>query len=79
MDKNKSWIVTTGDDRPIHEVAKDLVDAGLKDVQVLQDVGIITGSAEDDTVAKLRKVRGVKDVSADLSINIGPPDSRETW
>jgi len=79
MDKKKALIVTAGNDRPIHDIAKDLADTGLKDVQVLQEVGIITGSAEDDTVAKLRKVRGVKDVSADLSINIGPPDSRETW
>jgi hypothetical protein len=79
MAKKKTWIVTTGNDRPIHDIAKDLADAGLKDIQVLQEVGSIIGSAEDDTVAKLRKVRGVKDVSADLSINIGPPDSRETW
>lgn len=79
MDKKKALIVTTGNDRPIHDIARDLADAGLKDVHILQEVGIITGSAEDDTVAKLRKVRGVKDISADLSINIGPPDSREIW
>lgn len=79
MAKKKTWIVTTGNDRPIHDIAKDLANAGLKDIQILQEVGSITGSAEDNTVAKLRRVRGVKDVSADLSINIGPPDSRETW
>lgn len=79
MGKGKTWIVTTSSDRPIHDVAKDLAAAGLKDIQVLQEIGSITGSIEDDKVAKLRKVRGVKDVSADLSINIGPPDSRETW
>lgn len=79
MAKKKTWIVTTGDDRPINDVAKELADVGLKDIQVLQDVGSITGSAEDETVEKLRKVRGVKDVSSDISIDVGPPDSRDTW
>ncbi len=75
----KKWIVTASSDRPIHDIAKDLADAGLKDIQILQEVGIIIGSSEDEAVAKLRKVRGVKDVSLDISIDIGPPDSRETW
>jgi hypothetical protein len=75
----KKLIVTASRDRPIHDIAKDLADAGLKDVQVLQEIGIIIGSSEDEAVAKLRKVRGVKDVSPDISIDIGPPDSRETW
>jgi len=75
----KKWIVTASSDRSIHDIAKDLADAGLKDIQILQEVGIIIGSSEDEAVAKLRKVRGVKDVSLDISIDIGPPDSRETW
>jgi uncharacterized protein with ACT and thioredoxin-like domain len=75
----KKWIVTASSDRPIHDIAKDLADAGLKDIQILQEVGSIIGSSEDEAVAKLRKVRGVKDVSLDISIDIGPPDSRETW
>lgn len=75
----KKWIVTASSDRPIHDIAKDLADAGLKDIQILQEVDIIIGSSEDEAVAKLRKVRGVKDVSLDISIDIGPPDSRETW
>ena len=79
MTKKKTWIITTGSDRPIHEIAKDLADAGLKEIQVLQEIGSITGSAEDEDVGKLRKVRGVKDISPDISIDIGPPDSKETW
>ena len=79
MAKKKVWIVTTENDRPIDEIAKDLADAGLKDVQVLQEIGSITGSSEEEAVEKMRKVRGVKDVSPDISIDIGPPDSRETW
>ncbi len=79
MAKEKKLIVTTGGDRPIKEIAKELADAGLKDVQVLGEVGSITGSADESTASKLRKVRGVKDVSPEKSIDIGPPGSKETW
>ena len=79
MAKEKKVIITTGGDRPIQDVARDLADAGLKVGQVLEEIGSITGSAEDDAVSKLRKVRGVKDVSLDISVNVGPPGSQETW
>jgi hypothetical protein len=75
----KKWIVTASSDRPINDIAKDLDDVGLKDVRVLREIGSIIGSAEDETASKLRKVRGVMDVSPDISIDIGPPDSKETW
>lgn len=79
MTKKKKWVITTSSDRPVYDIARDLADAGLKDIQVLKEIGIITGSAEDELVEKLRKVRGVKDISPDISIDIGPPGSHETW
>lgn len=79
MTTKKKWVITMSSDRPIHDIARDLSDAGLKDIQVLQEIGSITGSAEDADVSKLRKVRGVKDVSSDISVDIGPPGSRDTW
>lgn len=79
MAKAKKWIITTSGDRSIHEIAKDLADAGLTDSQVLEAVGSITGSAGAKAVAKLRKVRGVVDVSPDFPVDVGPPDSSETW
>ena len=78
MAKAKSWVITTGG-RPIRDIAKDLADAGLVGGQVLEAVGSITGSADDTVVAKLRKVRGVVDVSPDTPIDVGPPDSPDTW
>ncbi len=78
MANEKKVIVTIGD-RPIQDVAKDLADAGLKDPQVLEEIGSITGSAKEDVVPKLRKVRGVKDVSPDIPVYVGPPGARETW
>lgn len=75
----KEWIITIGGDRPIGEIAKDIADAGLQRTQVLKEIGSITGLAEDEVVAKLRKVRGVADISPSNPVDIGPPDSSETW
>lgn len=72
-------IITISGDRPIQDVAKDLAAAGLNGGQTLEEIGSITGSADDDAVSKLRKVRGVADVSPDVSVDVGPPDSRNTW
>ncbi len=79
MAKAKRWIITTSDQRPLADVAKELRSAGLKSVRVLKEVGSITGSADDAIAANLRKVRGVVDVSADAAVDIGPPDADETW
>jgi len=68
-------IVTLSGDRGIHEVTRDLEAAGLTVDHVLEATGIVTGSARASSHAKLRKVRGVTDVSADHPIDIGPPDS----
>ena len=76
MAKKKTWIITTGGDRPIQDIAKELADAGLKGVQVLHEVGCITGSAEDEAVAKLRKVSGVLDISPDVPFYVATPDTR---
>jgi hypothetical protein len=79
MAKGNRWIITTNADRPIKDIAKDLGAAGLKGVRVLKEVGSITGSADEKVVTKLRKVRGVVDVSPDADVDVGPPDSSETW
>ena len=79
MSKSKVWIITTSGDRPIVDIAKDLADAGLIGGQILAEIGSITGSAGDKVVAKLRKVPGVIDVSPDTPVDVGPPDSPDTW
>lgn len=75
----KTWIVTTSPGRPIGEVARDLTKAGLGRHQVLKEIGSIVGSASDDTVARMRRVRGVAAVEPETPIDIGPPDSPTTW
>jgi hypothetical protein len=69
-------VVTLTGNRPIHEVAGDLKAAGLSVDQVLTSTGIVTGSAHPEAVARLRKVRGVGDVSPDHPVDIGPPGSQ---
>jgi hypothetical protein len=79
MAKSKTWIVTTSGERPVADVAKDLRAKGFSVDQVLDEIGAITGAADDSVVPKLRAVKGVADVSPDTAIDIGPPDSPTTW
>jgi hypothetical protein len=79
MAETKSWIIATSGDRPIQDIAKDLAEAGLRGAQVLEEINVITGKATDKVLGKLRKVRGVADVSSDMPIDVGPPDAPITW
>ena len=79
MSKSKVWVVTTSGDRPPKDVAKDLKARGFSVDQVLDEIGVITGAADDDVVPSLRRIKGVADVSPDTPIDIGPPDAPTTW
>jgi hypothetical protein len=76
---NKTWVVTTSNDRPMAEIAKDLSAAGFRVEQTLEQIGVITGKSDDKAVGKARAVRGVKDVSPEIQVDVGPPNSRDTW
>jgi hypothetical protein len=75
MTGEKRWVVTTSGDQSLSDIQKQLVAGGFKVDQVLTEIGVITGAAEDDVVDKVRKFAGVSDVSPDLPVDIGPPDS----
>jgi hypothetical protein len=74
-----TWNITTSSERSIHDIAKELADAGLHDSQILEEIGVITGSAEDAVAERLRQVRGVVDVSPSTPVDVGPPGSPVTW
>ncbi|MDP9194352.1 MAG: hypothetical protein M3P06_21860 [Acidobacteriota bacterium] len=78
-EKAKTWVVTTSGDRPLKDVAKDLRKSGFKVDEVLDEIGCITGKGGEDVVKNARKVKGVADVSANAPIDIGPPNSSDTW
>jgi hypothetical protein len=73
------WVVTTSGDRSVADIAKDLSAAGFAVEQTLDQIGIITGKSDPKTIGKARAVRGVADISPETSVDIGPPNSRETW
>jgi hypothetical protein len=79
MAKNKTWVITTSGDRPISEVKKDLTKTGFNIGEVLGEIGVITGSANDAVAKKLRAIPGIVDVSPETPISIGPPDAPVTW
>jgi hypothetical protein len=71
--QKQAFVVTVSGDRKIHDVARDLKASGFEVDQVMDAIGVVTGSAESASLAKLRKVRGVADVSSDHAVDIGPP------
>ena len=73
MAKGKKWIVTTSGNRSLKDIKKELTDAGFGVDQVLDDIGVITGTADD--AERMRKISGVSDVSPDHEVDIGPPDA----
>ena len=78
-DRKKEWIVTTSGDRSLKDVAADLKKHGFEVKTVLDELGMITGTAGEDVVPKAKKVKGVSDVSASGTIDVGPPGSKQTW
>lgn len=75
----RNWVVTTSGGRAIKDIARDLEKAGFAVGQVNDEIQSITGAAGAQSVKKLRKISGVIDVSPDTPIDVGPPDSTETW
>ena len=71
----QSLVVTVSKDRHIDDIVPDLKAAGLVVDGVLDAIGVVTGSAPAKSIAALRKVRGVADVSSDHKVDIGPPNS----
>ncbi|MGO1689974.1 MAG: hypothetical protein ACTHYL_06800 [Halomonas sp.] len=73
------WIITISSDQPINEMATRLSEEGLTIKDILEEIGCITGSADNVTVERLKKIQGVVDVAPDIQIDMGPPGSDSTW
>jgi hypothetical protein len=75
-------VITLSGDRNMQDVVRDLKASGLevpKKDQELGAIGVVTGLAPSTSIAKLRRVPGVKDVSPDHKVDIGPPGAPVTW
>ncbi|HVL04497.1 MAG TPA: hypothetical protein VM388_00805 [Acidimicrobiales bacterium] len=69
--------VTVGDDHvaDVKGVAKQLEGAGMHVDQVLDAMGIITGSVPADRRPALERLPGVAAVEAEQTFQIAPPDA----
>lgn len=75
----KRWVVTLSGRRTLAAVRKDIEAAGFTIEEELEAIGTIIGRCDSGMASKLRQIDGVEDVSPDEPIDIGPPDSPETW
>jgi hypothetical protein len=67
--------VTVGDGHAIEEVAAGLRARGMHVAQVLEGIGVITGSAPEDVRHTLAEVDGVASVDEQLTHQLPPPDA----
>ena len=67
--------VTVDDGHAIDEVAAGLRARGMEVAQVLDGIGVITGSAPDDVRPALAAVEGVASVDEELTHRLPPPDA----
>ena len=67
--------MTVDDGHAIEEVAAGLRARGMEVAQVLDGIGVITGSASDDVRQALAAVEGVASVDEQLTHQLPPPDA----
>ncbi|MCG2584271.1 hypothetical protein [Massilia sp. TS11] len=70
------WIITLDGRLPAAQVAAALRSAGLVVIDVMEQVGVIIGEADEGAVPQLRQVPGVADVAPDLAMGIVRPPQR---
>ena len=71
MSDISKWIVTLSNAEAFAPLHGKVQAAGFKTEQALEEIGVITGTADKAVVEKLRRIPGVIDVSPDLSVSIG--------
>ena len=67
--------VTVGDGHAIEEVAAGLRARGMEVAEVLDGIGMITGSVPDESRDALAGVEGVSKVDDQLTHQLPPPDA----
>ena len=71
----KQYVVTLAPGSDAERTASELRNRGLTVDNVMGEIGIISGAADDAAVARLREAAGVLDVSESGSVQLPPPDS----
>ncbi len=71
-------VVVTIDDAHIghmNTIVKQLEAQGLKVMQSMTGIGVVSGKARPEACSRLRKIAGVKAVESAGSVQLAPPDS----
>ncbi|MBK8501027.1 MAG: hypothetical protein IPL46_01835 [Saprospiraceae bacterium] len=67
-EKSEVWNITVEDNVPINDIVREMKKLGLKKVNIMEEMGIISGTATAKEVKQLIKVKGVIDVEKDLEV-----------
>ncbi len=76
MQKVELWIITVSSDWSLTDIAARLKAEGLTICDLLEDIGCITGEADNATAERLKHIDGVVNIAQDIPIDLGPPGSR---
>lgn len=79
MPDRRKWIVTLSGERPLADLKPELTAAGVKIGEVMDEIGVVNVEGAEGAAKKLRGIKGVRDVSPDHEIDIGPRGSADTW
>ncbi|WP_456267476.1 hypothetical protein M1D97_09345 [Kushneria sp. AK178] len=65
------WIITLTNERPVSEMASRLSQEGLAIREQLDEIGCITGEADNDVAERIRGLEGVVDIALNTPMDIG--------
>ena len=71
----KQYVVTLTPGSDAQRTASELRNRGLTVDNVMDEIGIISGAADDAAIASLRQAAGVLDVKESGEVQLPPPDS----
>lgn len=75
----QNLVVTLSGAHPASEVADHLKQHGFQVNNVLESIGVITGTGNVNELASWKAHPGISDISEDHTIDIGPPEATTTW
>lgn len=75
----KRWVVTIDPGQSPADIGDRLRAEGFSVDQMLSEIGIVIGDADDAAAERVRLLDAVKDVSPEHAIDIGGPGTDPTW
>lgn len=80
MPTKKKWVILTSGKRPLKDISKELKKKGFAIDHVMEAIGQITGEATSEIKTSAKDIDGITDIILSHDdIQLGDPDSTETW